>query len=74
MSFVFTEDKYKSILNRLVALETHVNDLNVASTNLASMQQLKELLAILQASLIEVDNKLTALQNRIIAIEEEPLS
>lgn len=74
MSFVFTEDKYKSILNRLVALELHVNDLNTASTNLASMQQLKELLAILQASLIEVDNKLTALQNRIIAIEEEPLS
>ena len=74
MSFVFTEDKYKSILNRLVALEVHVNDLNVASTNLASMQQLKELLAILQASLIEVDNKLTALQNRITAIEEEPLS
>lgn len=73
MSFQFTESKYVSLLNRLVALENHSNDLSVAVSNLASLQQVKELLVILQATLSELDNKVTALENRITAIEEEPL-
>lgn len=74
MSFQFTEAKYLAVLNRLVALENHSNDLSVAVSNLASIQQVKELLAILQATLSELDNKIDALENRITAIEEEPLT
>ena len=38
-TFKFSEAKYKSILNRLTALEVHVNDLSVASSNLASFNK-----------------------------------
>lgn len=73
MSFTFTESKYIALLNRIIALENHVNDLNTAATNLASVQQVKEILVILQSSLIELNDKITALENRIVAIEEEPI-
>jgi len=72
-SFVFSETKYKSVLNRLVALENHSNDLSVAVSNLATLQQVKELLVILQATLSDLEDQITALENRVIAIEQEPL-
>ena len=74
MAFKVTEDKYISILNRLVALEQAHNNTAIAIRNLASLQQVKELLVILQTTLTEIDNKVISLQNRIVAIEQEPLS
>ena len=73
-NFTLSEAKYKAILNRLTALEVHVNDLSVASSNLASLQQVKELLVILQTTLSDIEDKIISLENRVTSIEEEPLS
>ena len=73
MSFKMTQAKYESTLNRLVALENHTNDILVAISNLASLQQVKELLVVLQASLSDIEDRIIALENRVTAIEEEPL-
>ena len=73
-NFNLTEAKYKALLQRLVALETHVNDLSVAVSNLATIQQVKELLVIVQATLSDLDDKITSLENRVKSIEEEPLN
>lgn len=73
-NFNFSEAKYRALLNRISALELHVNDLSVASSNLASLQQVKELLVILQATLSDLEDKIIALENRVKAIEEEPLT
>jgi BMFP domain-containing protein YqiC len=72
-NFSLTEAKYESLLQRLVALETHSNDLSVAVSNLATIQQVKELLVIIQATLSDLEDKITGLENRVKAIEEEPL-
>jgi len=73
-SFNFSEAKYRALLNRISALETHTNDVTVAVSNLASLQQVKELLVILQATLSDLEDKILALENRVKAIEEEPLN
>lgn len=73
-NFKLSEAKYTALLNRLNALELHSNDLSIAVTNLASLQQVKELLVILQATLNDLEDKIIALENRVTAIEKEPLS
>lgn len=73
-NFNLSEAKYLALLNRLTALETHSNDLSVAVSNLASLQQVKELLVILQATLSDLEDKIISLENRVTAIEEEPLT
>lgn len=73
-NFNFSEAKYRALLNRISALETHTNDVTVAVSNLASLQQVKELLVILQATLSDLEDKILALENRVKAIEEEPLN
>jgi polyhydroxyalkanoate synthesis regulator phasin len=73
-SWELSEGKYTQILIRIKALEEAYNNLAVAVDNLASQQQVQELLVILQADIKAFSEKVTALENRVTSIEQEPLS
>jgi hypothetical protein len=74
MSFTLTESKYNNLLSRITALENTLNDAIVAISRLASVSQVHELLVISQTKQQEVMVKLDALEERVTAIEEEPLT
>jgi hypothetical protein len=74
MSFTLTESKYNNLLSRITALENTLNDTIVAISRLASVSQVHELLVISQTKQQEVIVKLDALEQRVTAIEEEPLT
>lgn len=74
MSFTLTESKYNNLLSRITALENTLNDTIVAISRLASVSQVHELLVISQTKQQEVMVKLDALEERVTAIEEEPLT
>tara|TARA_A100001201_G_scaffold143445_1_gene145114 strand:- start:2213 stop:2437 length:225 start_codon:yes stop_codon:yes gene_type:complete len=74
MSFELSEAKYIALLRRVKILEEAYNDMATAINNLATQQQVQELLVIIQSDIKSFEEKLTALENRVIAIEEEPLS
>lgn len=74
MSFTLTESKYNNLLSRITALENTLNDTIVAISRLASVSQVHELLVISQTKQQEVIVKLDALEERVTAIEEEPLT
>ena len=73
-SFELSEDKYLKVVKRIKVLEQAFNNLAVAIDNLASIQQVQELLVIVQADIKSMKEDLTALENRVTSIEEEPLS
>lgn len=73
-SWELSEAKYIQLLTRIKALEEAYNNLAVAVDNLASQQQLQELLVILQADIKAFSDQVVAVENRITAIEEEPLN
>lgn len=74
MAFELSEGKYIALLRRVKILEEAYNDMATAINNLATQQQVQELLVILQADIKAFEEQLTALENRIVTIEEEPLS
>ena len=74
MSFELSEGKYIALLRRVKILEEAYNDMSTAINNLATQQQVQELLVILQADIKAFEESLVALENRVAAIEEEPLS
>jgi len=73
-SFELSEEKYIAMLRRLKVLEEAFNNIAVAIDNLASTQQVQELLVIIQADLRAFEEKLTAIDNRVTTIEHEPLN
>lgn len=73
-SFSLSQSQYTQVLIRIKALEEAFNNLAVAVDNLASQQQVQELLVVLQADIAEFAEQVTALENRVQAIEEEPLT
>ena len=74
MSWSFTENKYNSIVNRLLQLEKSFNDLAVAQDNLATLAQLQELLVIVQSRIKDLEDQVAALETRVSSIENEPLN
>lgn len=74
MSFELSEEKYIAMLRRIKVLEEAFNNLVVAIDNLASQQQVQELLVVLQSDIKDFQEQVTALENRVVAIEEEPLT
>lgn len=68
-----TEDQYKSLLSRIYALEENHNNIAIAVTNFATIEQLQELLVLIKTDIEDLKIKMSALENRIVAIEEEPL-
>ena len=73
-SFSLSQSQYTQVLIRIKALEEAFNNLAVAVDNLASQQQVQELLVIIQADIAEFSEQVTALENRVQAIEEEPIT
>jgi polyhydroxyalkanoate synthesis regulator phasin len=74
MSFSITETKYNLILSRLTALENTLNDSIIAIGRLATINQVHELLVITQTDISSLTSKVEALEERVTAIEEEPIS
>ena len=74
MAFSFTEAKYLNLLQRVVTLEETLNDAITAIGRLASINQVHELLVVIQSELNTINTTMTALEARVTAIEEEPLS
>lgn len=74
MSFELSEEKYIAMLRRIKVLEEAFNNLVVALDNLASQQQVQELLVVLQSDIRDFQEQVTALENRVATIEEEPLT
>ena len=66
-------EQYQRILARLRALETAHNDIVTAIQQFVTLQQVQELLTITSADLAEVTEQITALEDRVTSIEEEPL-
>ena len=74
MAWSFTEAKYINLISRVTALETTLNDAIVAMGRLASINQVHELLVVVQSELAALSDSVSALESRVQAIEEEPLS
>ena len=73
MAYAITQAQYERILARLTALETHANDLAVAQDQLVSLAQINELLTITSANIQALSEQVTALETRVVGLEEEPL-
>ena len=73
MAFNITEDQYKSVIARLFALEENHNNIAIAVGNFTTLEQLQQLLVLIKTDIDDLRNKVTALEERVIAIEEEPL-
>ena len=74
MAWSFTEEKYLNLLTRVTALEGTLNDALVAMGRLASINQVHELLVVVQSELAALSDTVEGLEERVQAIEEEPLS
>ena len=73
MGYDLSEDQYLRILSRLTAVEEALNDLATALSRYASVSQVQELLVVNKAAIDEVTEQVDALEERVTAIEEEPL-
>jgi predicted nucleic acid-binding Zn-ribbon protein len=74
MPFTFTESQYNKLLNRVTALEEHHNDIAVALDRFITLDQLQELLVVIQTTIDDLETQLNAIESRVTAIEEEPLT
>jgi len=73
MSFSLNEDQYQAVIARLFALEENHNNIAIAVDNFTTLEQLQQLLVLVQTDIDDLRTKVTALENRVTAIEEEPL-
>ena len=73
MAFVFTEEKYKKLLARLTALEENHNKIAVAIDKFVTLDQVMEVLVVQSTDIEEIQETVSSLEDRVVAIEEEPL-
>ena len=66
-------DQYNRILSRLTALENGFNDVAVAIDKFITLSQMNQLLTLLQQDLDDLRVQTTALEARVVSLEEEPL-
>ena len=69
-----SNEQYEAILARLNAVENAFNDLAVALSRCVTIGQVQQLLVVVQQDLASVNADVDALEERVTAIEEEPLS
>lgn len=74
MAWSMTEERYNKLINRMTIVEEHINDMFVALDNYATANQLTELLTVLTAEIQSLSTDVGTLEDRVEAIEEEPLS
>jgi len=73
MAWTFTESKYKTLLERITALEEHHNNIAIALDKLITLDQVHDLMVLFQGDLDNIKEVVAAIQNRVVALEEEPL-
>ena len=74
MAFSITETQYQTLLARITALELQANDQAVAMDKHITLSQVNEVSVLLQTLIDSLDTQVQALEARITAIEEEPLT
>ena len=74
MAFTLTESQYTRLLARVTALEEHHNDIAIALDRFITLDQLQELLVVIQTTIDDLETQLNGIENRVTAIEEEPLT
>jgi tetrahydromethanopterin S-methyltransferase subunit G len=67
-------DQYNRILARLTKIEETINDILVAMEHYVSMTQVNQLLTINKTELADLRSTVDSLEDRVEAIEEEPLT
>jgi len=73
MAFNFTETKYNRLLVRLAALEESFNNMVIAIDEFVTSDQVQELLTLFQSTVDDLSTTVTSLEERVEAIENEPL-
>jgi hypothetical protein len=74
MAFSITESQYNALLARMTAAEQQLNDTAVAIDKFITATQLLELNVLFQTEIERFKISLEALELRVTAIEEEPLT
>tara|TARA_R110002126_G_scaffold133912_2_gene278058 strand:+ start:152 stop:370 length:219 start_codon:yes stop_codon:yes gene_type:complete len=69
-----TTDQYNRLLSRLTALENAHNDVVVAMEAFITLEQMNQLLTLLQTDTSDLNTQVAALNERVEAIENEPLT
>jgi polyhydroxyalkanoate synthesis regulator phasin len=69
-----TTNQYNRVLARLTALENAHNDLVVASEAFITLGQMNQLLTLLQTDMDDLSTQVDALNDRVEALENEPLT
>lgn len=69
-----TETEYRSLLARIISLERHVNNLTVALDRCVSISQVNELRVVYETSAESLDDRMTALENRLNNLEDIDVS
>lgn len=68
-----TSDQYNRLLARVTKLENAHNDVVVAMDAFITLGQMNQLLTLLQTDIDDLTTQVTALNDRVEAIENEPL-
>lgn len=66
--------QYEALLERVTALEEHVNDLTTAINRMVSIAEVQQIHTLTETRIDDLAVTVTALENRVTAIEEEPLT
>lgn len=74
MPFDITESQYERLLARVTALEESYNNLATAINAFVTLTQINQLLVVNTADIQDLSEQVDALENRVTAIEEEPIS
>jgi len=69
-----SNEQYNRLLARLTKIEETINDIIVAQERMVTMTQTQQLITIVSTQLIDVQQTVASLEDRVEAIEEEPLT
>jgi len=69
-----TNEQYERLLNRVTAIEQHLNDVMVALDKFSTREQITQLQVILEQDVDTIQQQVDALELRVTAVEEEPLT
>ena len=67
-------EQYNRILARLAKIEETINDMLVAMEHYVEMSQVQQLLTIQKTQVDDLSTTVSSLEDRVEAIEEEPLT
>tara|TARA_Y100000034_G_scaffold120718_1_gene163993 strand:+ start:466 stop:684 length:219 start_codon:yes stop_codon:yes gene_type:complete len=69
-----SSEQYSRLLTRLTKIEETINDILVAMERYVSMTQTQQLLTIQSTEIADLSATVSSLEDRVEAIEEEPLT